>query len=126
MNYRSDRDTDLEINLRNVCIASRNFRVQQMEGQVQPESRSKLPSLQIGWQERMTLHYLVVPTQTSNTFSTLSTLSSSKNDLIDRENPLKSNDSTHVTDFMCRERAHEVFTVRYSVSTANLNLIASL
>ncbi len=97
-----------------------------MEGQVQPESRSKLPSLQIGWQERMTLHYLVVPTQTSNTFSTLSTLSSSRNDSIDRENPLKSNDGTNVTDFMCRERAHEVFTVRYSFYTANLNLIASL
>jgi hypothetical protein len=126
MNYRSDRDTKLEINLGDVCIASRNFKVQRMEGQVQPETRSKSQSLQIGWQERMTLHYLVVQTQTSNTFSTLSTLSSSKNDLIDRENPLKSNDSTHVTDFMCRERAHEVFTVRYSVSTANLNLIASL
>eukprot|EP00804_Cyclotella_cryptica_P024493 CCRYP_017559-RA/>CCRYP_017559-RA protein AED:0.26 eAED:0.26 QI:1717/1/1/1/1/1/5/475/1401 len=110
MNYRSDRDTKLEINLGNVCIASRNFKVQQMEGQVHPESRSKSPSLQIGWQERMTLHYLVVPIQTNNTFSTLSTISSIKNDSIDRENPLKSNDSTHITDFMCRERAHEVFT----------------
>lgn len=97
-----------------------------MEGQVQPESRSKLPSLQIGWQERMTLHYLVVPTQMSNTFSTLSTLSNSKNDSINSENHLKSNESTHVIDFMCRERAYEVFTVRRSVCTANLSLIASL
>lgn len=107
MNYRSDRDANLEIDLSNVCIASRNFKVRQLEGQVYPEQNPTLPALQIGWQERITLHYLVAPTETVSCFSALSTLSSGHHST-DYDT---SSSSRHVTDFMCRERAHEVFTV---------------
>jgi hypothetical protein len=107
MNYRSDRDGKLEIDLGNIFVASKNFQVRQLEGQVYPEQDPKLPALQIGWQERITLHYLVVPTESNACFSALSVLSSGHDNIIFD----KSKSGSHVTDFMCRERAHEVFTV---------------
>jgi len=112
MNYRSDRDANLEIDVRSICIASRNFKVEQLEGQVYPEQNSSMPSLRIGWQERVTLHYRVVPTHTATCFSALSALSSISNDTnVCNNKSLTSSDGTHTTDFMCRERAHEVFMV---------------
>jgi hypothetical protein len=111
MNYRSDRDANLEIDLDDVCIASRNFKVQTLEGQMYSHHKPKAPSLQIGWQERVTLHYLVIPIEKTTCFSTLSVLSSLSTDNIACDEALKSFDSKHLTDFMCRERAHEVFTV---------------
>jgi hypothetical protein len=110
MNYRSDRDTKLEINLSNVCIASRNFQVKQLEGQVYPDHTSNASTLQIGWQERLTLHYLVVPIE-MNADSSIRNLPCSSDNGIACENILLSKNRTHVVDFMCRERAHEVFTV---------------
>lgn len=111
MNYRSDRESSLEIDLSHVCIASRNFKVQQLEGQVYPQQNPALPTLQIGWQERITLHYLIAPTEASTCFSKLrSLLSDSANSVYD-----KSSKNMHVTDFMCRERAHEVFSVSHLI-----------
>ena len=80
MNYRSDRDLKLEIYLEKICIASRHFQVRQLQGQIDPDSLIPnvgngpgLSSLQIGWQERVTLHYLVIPLEKSNLLFTLST-----------------------------------------------------
>lgn len=112
MNYRSDREANLEIYLQNVCIASRNFQVQQLEGQVHAERNLEQSSFRIGWQERITLHYLVVPvTTTANCFSTSSPLLSSGNDNTAFDKSLLSSNSKHITDFVCRERAHEIFSV---------------
>ena len=104
MNYRSDRETKLEIDLGDFSIASRHFEVRQLEGQEYP---GKNQNLQIGWQERITLHYLVIPTVTTACFSKLGQSS---------DNFAYEKTSTHVTDFMCRERAHEVFTVSHKLS----------
>lgn len=120
MNYRSDRDLKLEINLDKICIASRNFEVKQMQGQIDSGDVTKalgadgpdLPSLQIGWQERVTLHYLVVPISNPTSFSTLSTLSFSGVSAATQSLQQTSNRcGAKVTDFICRERAHEEFSV---------------
>ena len=117
MNYRSDRDSKLEINLNKICIASRHFEIKQLLGQIDSQDMSPprtgnnevSPSLKIGWQERVTLHYLVVPIETSSASVTFSTLSfaTDKN----AEQVSQQSDGAHVTDFMCRERAHDVFSV---------------
>ena len=118
MNYRSDRDSKLEIFLNKICVASRHFEIRQLLGQVDSDnllqsigsSGSDLAeSLKIGWQERVTLHYLVVPIEGADTNVTFSTLSFSKGN-----EPLTKSGCQHgakVADFMCRERAHDVFIV---------------
>jgi len=122
MNYRSDRDSNLEIYLNKICIASRNFEIRQLLGQVDSQDLSQSliassgsdagSSLKIGWQERVTLHYLVVPIERANasvTFSILSFPCGNKS----RSEFLPETRRWHgaqVTDFMCRERAHDVFT----------------
>jgi len=115
MNYRSDRDSKLEINLNKICIASRHFEIKQLLGQIDSQDMSPpqtgnnevSPSLKIGWQERVTLHYLVVPIETSSASVIFSTLSFA----MDTESSPQQSDGAHVTDFMCRERAHDVFSV---------------
>lgn len=125
MNYRSDRDTKLQIYLDKICIASRHFEIRQLKGQVDSNDLSKSliefhsdcdhgSSLQIGWQERITVHYLVVPIDVDNVPVSFSTISfSSGNEMISKSLPqlLDSRTGGKVTDFMCRERAYEVFTV---------------
>ena len=131
MNYRSDRDSKLEIYLNKICIASRHFEIRQLQGQVDSDDLSQSlistadgssnnnhpvsPSLKIAWQERVTLHYLVVPIERVNdtlvTFSTL--LFSSGNKMVSESllPQMSRRYGAQVTDFMCRERAHEVFSV---------------
>lgn len=124
MNYRSDRDSKLEINLNKICIASRHFEIKQLLGQIDSQDMSPpqtgnnevSPSLKIGWQERVTLHYLVVPIETSSTSVTFSTLSfAMDNKKVKPESPPQLSDGAHVTDFMCRERAHDMFSVSPSL-----------
>lgn len=120
MNYRSDRDTKLDILLNKISIASRHFVMKELLGQVDShdlslspiETGNQVSSLKIGWQERVTLHYLVVPiVETSSTAVTFSTLSfSSGNKGISQSLPSQIG-SAQVTDFMCRERAHDMFSV---------------
>ena len=108
MNYRSDRETKLEILLNKICIASRHFEIKEMQGQV--TSGDLIPmstSLKIGWQERVTLHYLVVPIKRSNPSLEFSTLSFSSGNEVAPE----AVSIVQLPDFMCRERAHEVFSV---------------
>jgi hypothetical protein len=126
MNYRSDRDTKLQIYLNKICIASRHFEIRQMKGQVDSNDLSKslsefhpdcdpVSSLQIGWQERITVHYLVVPKDFASMPVLFSTISfSSENEMVPNSLPhlLDRQTGDKVTDFMCRERAHEVFMVR--------------
>lgn len=123
MNYRSDRDTKLEIFLNRIFIASRHFEIKQLLGQVdshdlsQPliassEGGSDNSSLKIGWQERVTLHYLVVPIETDNSSVKFSTLLFSSGDKVTESFPQTiQRYGSQVTDFMCRERAHDVFSV---------------
>lgn len=106
MNYRSDRDSKLDINLNEIRIASRHFEVKRLLGQVDSEDLTHSRPLGIEWQDRVTLHYLVVPTEEGDnkrvTFSKLS-FSSQLEPMPNERFPL--------TDFMCRERAHDEFTV---------------
>lgn len=124
MNYRSDSDTKLEMYLNKICIASRHFEIRQLLGQVDASDLSQfllasvgnsddVLSLKIGWQERVTLHYLVVPIEVNSTSVSFSTISFSKGDEMALESqPLIDHRyGSQVTDFMCLERAHEVFTV---------------
>jgi hypothetical protein len=124
MNYRSDSDTKLEIYLNKMCIASRHFEIRQVPGQVDARDLSQHLlasvgnsdsglSLKIGWQERVTLHYLVVPVEINRTSVSFSNLSFSRGDEMTLESqPLIDHRyGAQVTDFICLERAHEVFTV---------------
>ena len=121
MNYRSDRDSKLEINLSKICVASRHFEIKQLLGQIDSQDMSPpqtgnnevSPSLKIGWQERVTLHYLVVPIETSSASVIFSTLSFAMDK--NAEQVSQHSDGAHVTDFMCRERAHDAFSVSPSL-----------
>jgi len=119
MNYRSENARKLEIYLNRICIASRHFEVKQLQGQVETCDLSQVPgnfdsilSLKVGWQERVSLHYLVVPIEVNSTSVSFSTLSFSSGD----KTVLQSQrDGAQVTDFMCLERAHELFMVSQSL-----------
>lgn len=129
MNYRSDRDTGLEINFNNICVISRHFEVKQLQGQLISDdvSSSLIPiddnpkpsPLKVGWQERVTLHYLVAPVAETDGLCNISMLPFLK----DGNASLQDGSATFsdislgvgkLTDFICRERAHDVFSVSVS------------
>jgi len=119
-NYRSDRQTSLEINLDKICIASRYYRVQQLPDQLgesdlypsnaQQQQLYGMPAslLQIGWQERVTMHYLIIPFEDEE--EAKYTLSQCH---LVGENSNSSGTSlfneSEITDFVCLEHAHERF-----------------
>ena len=118
MNYRSDRDAGLDINFDNICVISRHFEVKQLQGQLISDGVSncllplddKPSALEVGWQERVTLHYLVAPVAKTDGSCNISMLSFSKNDESSSFPNASRGDAT-LTDFICRERAHDVFSV---------------
>ena len=124
MNYRSESDRKLEIYLNMICIASRYFEVKQLQQQVNTCDLSQVPgnidsvlSLKIGWQERVSLHYLVVPIEVNNTSVSFSTLSFSSGDKMVLQSQRH---GAQETDFMCLERAHELFMVSQSLQKTNV------
>ena len=122
-NYRSDRQAKLDINLDKVCIASRYYRVKQLVRQLGESedlgSETDLEvhlgseaTLEIGWQEQVTLHYLITPLEPDEVAYTLSECRIAKNSLI--YSPL-TNTNSLVTDFVCLEHSHEHFLVSFSL-----------
>jgi hypothetical protein len=115
MNYRSDRDSGLDINFDNLCVISRHFEVKQLQGQFISDGVSNSlihvddePSaLEVGWQERVTLHYLVAPIAGAVGPCNISLLPLSN----DGNASVVKNGDAKLTDFICRERAHDVFSV---------------
>mmetsp|Transcript_27462 Transcript_27462/g.55151 ORF Transcript_27462/g.55151 Transcript_27462/m.55151 type:complete len:1702 (+) Transcript_27462:4357-9462(+) len=114
MNYRSDRDSGLDINFDNICVISRHFEVKQLQGQFISDGVSNSlihvddePSaLEVGWQERVTLHYLVAPIAGAVGPCNISLLPLSN----DGNASVVKNGDAKLTDFICRERAHDVFS----------------
>lgn len=60
-NYRSDNSSDLDITLDKLCILSRHYRMELLEGQLGMTTNSDASPFRLGWQERVTLHYRVIP-----------------------------------------------------------------
>jgi len=117
MNFRSDRDTGLDINFDNICVISRHFEVKPLQGQLISDgvSNSLIPlddkpsTLEVGWQERVTLHYLVAPVAGTDGSCNISMLPFSNDESASLPNASHGNGK--LTDFICRERAHDVFSV---------------
>lgn len=125
MNYRSDRDTGLDINFDNICVISRHFEAKQLQGQLTSDgiSNSLIPvdddnpnssQLKVGWQERITLHYLVTPVVKPDGSCNISMLPFSRDGAASYTNA--SHGVGKLTDFICRERAHDVFSVSFMIT----------
>ena len=132
-NYRSDRQTKLDINLDRICVASRYYRATQLPGQLgesdplgseahlQELNGGPTSVLRIGWQERVTMHYLIVPMGADDSKNG-ARYTLSQCHLIDGKSDIAKDDSQFlegsdagglaVTDFICLEHAHEKFKVR--------------
>lgn len=59
-NYRSDSSSELDVTLDKLCILSRHYRMELLDGQLVPTKSTSTP-FRLGWQERVTLHYRVIP-----------------------------------------------------------------
>lgn len=59
-NYRSDKSSELDVILDKLCILSRHYKMELLEGQLGVVKTEASP-FRLGWQERVTLHYRVIP-----------------------------------------------------------------
>lgn len=105
-NNRTDRPTDLYVTLDTISLVSRKYKLEIIPGQF-VTSDQIANVVQIGWQERLTVHYRALPLTKENTYAQLS------------ECPFKEDAVTSVTPgatgtalaYMCLERACETFDV---------------
>ena len=106
-NIRADRPTDLYLTLDKLALVSRHYRLEIIPGQL--TTSDELGNvLQIGWQERVTVHFRVVPIDDQNPLCQLSECP------FRQDAPATSQDciKTNMADFFCLERAFETFEVR--------------
>ena len=96
-NYRGDRETQLSIDVNNICIASKRHKLKLLDGQ------SSGKKLSLGWQEQMTMHFII---QTKDNDCALC------NCQLSSDTPQWPKGSKP-TDFICLEHAHSQFMVRY-------------
>lgn len=104
-NYRSDRQSQLDISLDKVCIASRYYQAKALASQldVGTGDGQDPERPEIGWQERMTLHYLITASNDADQGKLLLSqcchFGSEGGD----------SQSDVLTDFICLENAHDRF-----------------
>ena len=103
-NYRSDTQSKLDIILNKVCVASKCYSIKPMAGQT-----AEVDNKSIGWQEQVTLHYLISPLDVTESKSMYSQC------LINGQESLKKKTDSLVTDFICLEHAHDNFVVSYAL-----------
>jgi len=104
-NYRSDKQSDLDIFVNSISVASKLYKVkplvpQNLSGSIEG-TRSKIGH-SIGWREQVTMHYLISPVNSTPFKCNLSECS------LGTETVNHKNES-RVTDFICLEYAHDKF-----------------
>ncbi len=111
-NYRSDKDSDLDIFMDKICVASSNYCVKPLINSTDPLQTEKTSSnsngYSIAWQEQVTMHYLISPLTPSGGQCILSECVLGKTD---KESP---SGFSSMIDFISLEHAHDKFTVSSS------------
>ena len=105
-NYRSDRPDSLNLLIDRISLASRSYKLEHLHGQIKPDQSGK-SEVKLGWQERVTLHYRVVPLAEDSPSCLLS-----QSILSSHGGPQTTSSeaaSSSVLDFLCLERAHKQF-----------------
>jgi hypothetical protein len=108
-NCRSDGSSELDITLDKLCIVSRHYRMELLEGQLGVTSLEASP-FPLGWQERVTLHYRVIPLDEPNAPLALSECQITNGGQVEVKNCV----ATGTTNYLCMERAQHEFQVRNS------------
>jgi len=115
-NYRSDSQSKLDIILDRVCIASKHYCIKPMITQIRAKVESSeevnkqdvlVDGLGIGWQEQVTLHFLISPSDMNESLCTFSECVVKGRKVAQLS--LKSKKYSSITDFICLEHAHEHF-----------------
>ena len=106
-NNRTDRPTDLFITLDNLGLASRHYRLEALPGQFTTDEAFG-NVLQIGWQERITVHYRVVRVDNPNEPYILTECAFSESGKCSSK-PCVASDAM---GYLCLEQAAESFEVR--------------
>lgn len=101
-----DRPTDLYITLDKLSLASRQYRLEVLPGQLSTSDQIA-NVLQIGWQERLTVHFRVVPIEGVSSLCELSECPFLEDAVTTSQTCVKSG----AMDFVCLERAYETFEV---------------
>lgn len=117
-NNRTDRPTDLFIGLDNLSLASRHYRLEALPGQFSDAKSGGPSSLQLGWRERMTFHYRVVPLEEDS-----NTCLISEHAFAEKESPgstVKHCAASADTDYLCLERAAENFEAAWKAHQLEL------
>jgi hypothetical protein len=104
-NYRSDKSSELDVVLDKLCILSRHYRMELLEGQLGAFKMEASP-FRLGWQERVTLHYRVIPIEDSSTSCMLSECQFAKEGVEVAECL-----AGPTTNYLCMERAQQEFQV---------------
>jgi len=107
-NKRTDRPTDLFVTLDKLSVASRHYKLEALPGQfITSEENGNV--LQIGWQERVTIHYKVIPLEKESKVCLLSECSFTE---MAKSTTIECIYSK-ATDYLCLERARESFEVAW-------------
>ena len=105
-NNRTDRPTDLFLTLDKLSLVSRHHRLEALPGQFSTAEKAA-NVVQIGWQERLTVHYRVIELEVESKTCLLSGCSFSE----DADSTTKECVATGATNYLCLERACETFDV---------------
>jgi len=105
-NYRSDKSSELDVTLDKLCILSRHYRMELLEGQLGAFQAEATP-FRLGWQERVTLHYRVIPLDEASAACMLSECQFAEGQVEVMESL-----AGPTTNYLCMEHAQHEFQVR--------------
>ncbi len=105
-NYRSDKETDLEIAIDKISVISKKYRIKPLvASNLSQNNTDSIGGHQISWQEQAVMHFIISPLESigSHCTTTECSLSTTKGGTY-------SDMRSSVADFICLEHAHDQFT----------------
>lgn len=92
-----------------IGVTSRHYRLERLLGQLGDANDESRP-LKLGWQERVAMHYRIIPRNTETSICTVSECPFMEG-AIYTGSPKAALDNMASTDYLCLEHAHTKFQV---------------
>lgn len=118
-NYRSDKETDLEISIDKISVMSKTYRIKPLVGTAMSQNhKHSIDGHPISWQEQAVMHFIISPLESIGSHCTTTQCCLGASDE-DKSSTMRSS----VADFICLENAHDQFTASLEEHKKELAMI---
>jgi hypothetical protein len=123
-NYRSDKDTDLEIAVDKISIMSKNYRIKPLVAADSAQNLKRtISGHAISWQEQAVMHFVISPLESITSYCTTTHCHLGEESDGEQYESSSTVNNNSLSGFICLENAHDRFTASLEEHKKELAMI---